>query len=218
MSPRFRFKLDDAPPVALKPVLLKSGKAPGLYWAKLSYIAKLRGFARPCKLGLPDRPPLPGGRWDGLQRRGWSKRHTFMETILNLLWLGVTLATLWLWRYRWGVSRRKRGESARLEIVALVCVLALLFPVISLTDDLHPEIVAVDSVSGKRNACLMAAVSHHARDAVVTASGTLFVLALLSPTFVIPNLTGTRFVLPTRNFNPTFFVTTRFGRSPPSIQ
>jgi len=79
-----------------------------------------------------------------------------METILNLVWLGVTLAVLWLWRFRWRVSRQNRRHSPRLEAVAVICFIALVFPVISLTDDLHPEIEAVDAVGGKRNSCLHA--------------------------------------------------------------
>ena len=50
----------------------------------------------------------------------------------------------------------------------MVCVLALLFPVISLTDDLHPETVAVDAASGKRNACLIAASAPHLRATTVS--------------------------------------------------
>src|SRR5579883_2392284 len=80
-----------------------------------------------------------------------------METVLNLIWLAVTIAALWLWHFRWAVSKRESGRSLRLEAVAMVCVLALLFPVISLTDDLHPEIVPADTVSSKRNHCLLAA-------------------------------------------------------------
>jgi hypothetical protein len=79
-----------------------------------------------------------------------------METILNFIWLVLTIAAVWLWRFRWSVSREGRAHTLRMEAVAMVCVLALLFPVISLTDDLHPETVAVDAASGKRNACLVA--------------------------------------------------------------
>jgi hypothetical protein len=85
-----------------------------------------------------------------------------METILNLLWLGITLVAIWLWRFRWVTSRRNQRRDARLEAIAMVCILALLFPVISLTDDLHPEVVPVDSISSKRNQCLLVAGSAHA--------------------------------------------------------
>jgi hypothetical protein len=139
-----------------------------------------------------------------------------METTLNLAWLGVTVALVWLWRFRWAVSRRDPRSSPNLEVVALVCVLALLFPVISLTDDLHPEIVAVDSVSGKRNARLIAAASVPRRD--VTAHwGTQLISALLSRAVPGASLASTRFEMPLRLLASTFTANTRFGRSPPSL-
>ena len=83
------------------------------------------------------------------------------ETILNLIWLVITLAGVWLWRFRWHASRRDKRGRVTMELVAVVCVLALLFPVISLTDDLHPEIMVADaawetessSPYWKQNAC-----------------------------------------------------------------
>jgi len=84
-----------------------------------------------------------------------------METTLNLIWLVVTVAAVWLWRFRWSVSRENRRHSTRIEVVAIICVLALLFPVISLTDDLHPEIVPADTASSKRNHCLLIASHSH---------------------------------------------------------
>lgn len=84
-----------------------------------------------------------------------------METILNLLWLAITLVAVWLWRFRWAASRRNPRHNFGLEALAMVCILALLFPVISLTDDLHPEVVPVDTVSSKRNLCLLLAGNAH---------------------------------------------------------
>jgi len=80
-----------------------------------------------------------------------------METLLNLLWLIVALGLIGLWRFRWCSSRQNRGSGVLPEIVAIGCAISLLLPVISLTDDLHPEIVAVDTVSGKRNSGLLMA-------------------------------------------------------------
>lgn len=90
-----------------------------------------------------------------------------METFLNLVWLAVTLAAICAWRFRWAGSRENPRYSARMEAVAMVCVLALLFPVISLTDDLHPETAVVDAASGKRNACLIAASAPDVRVSTV---------------------------------------------------
>ena len=56
-----------------------------------------------------------------------------MELILNLFWLLLTIPALWLWRKR-GL-RREHGNSFLL-LLSLACLLALLFPVISASDDL----------------------------------------------------------------------------------
>lgn len=73
-----------------------------------------------------------------------------MELALNLFWLVLAVASVALW-YR---SRRRspshRHPSLR-SFLSLGCVLALLFPVISLTDDLHGEQIALeDSKSPQR--------------------------------------------------------------------
>ena len=73
-----------------------------------------------------------------------------METVLNLIWLVLALAMFCLWRYCWRASQRDVTHKWTAAI-ALGCALALLFPVISLTDDLHPETVAIDGSTGKRN-------------------------------------------------------------------
>ncbi len=88
-----------------------------------------------------------------------------METVLNLIWLVVALTGVWLWRFRWARSRQNSHRWVPTECIAMVCVLALLFPVISLSDDLHPEILAVDSSSGKRSSAHLLAGSPHPHDA-----------------------------------------------------
>jgi len=56
-----------------------------------------------------------------------------MELLLNLVWLMLAVPAIWLWR-RKPVSRK----SPRLYcVLSLGCILIMLFPVISLTDDLH---------------------------------------------------------------------------------
>ena len=81
-----------------------------------------------------------------------------METVLNLIWLVLALAMFCLWRYCWRASQRDIAQKWT-AAVALGCALALLFPVISLTDDLHPETVAIDGSSGKRNGRQMLAAA-----------------------------------------------------------
>ncbi|MGA3196508.1 MAG: hypothetical protein ABSD39_16035 [Terriglobales bacterium] len=58
-----------------------------------------------------------------------------MELFLNLCWLALLLPAYTLWRQRASSNRSARTSS--LFICTLVCVLVLLFPVISASDDLH---------------------------------------------------------------------------------
>jgi len=55
-----------------------------------------------------------------------------MELLLNLAWVLLALPAYWLWR-----SAGSRGVSALQGLLVLGCVLVLLFPVISASDDLH---------------------------------------------------------------------------------
>jgi hypothetical protein len=56
-----------------------------------------------------------------------------VELTLNLLWAGVGATLLLLW-HRFGRTDKQRTVIA---VVALACVICLLFPVISMTDDLN---------------------------------------------------------------------------------
>lgn len=60
-----------------------------------------------------------------------------MELLLNLFWLTLALPALWLWRREPVLAQgRRRFDRAR-SCLLLSCVLMLLFPVVSATDDLH---------------------------------------------------------------------------------
>src|SRR5271169_4014311 len=59
-----------------------------------------------------------------------------MELLLNLAWMLLALPAYWLWRRGAGVRAARRVSSLQC-LLALGCVLVLLFPVISASDDLH---------------------------------------------------------------------------------
>ena len=59
-----------------------------------------------------------------------------MELLLNLAWVLLGLPGYWLWR-RGAKARREQRVTAPQFLLALACVLVLLFPVISASDDLH---------------------------------------------------------------------------------
>jgi hypothetical protein len=60
-----------------------------------------------------------------------------MELLLNLLWLTLAIPAFWVWR-RIPVGARETSAPRRLHaFLILSCLLVLLFPVISASDDLH---------------------------------------------------------------------------------
>jgi hypothetical protein len=98
----------------------------------------------------------------------------------------------------------------------MVCFLALLFPVISLTDDLHPEIVAVDAASGKRNACLIAACAPQ-MGATTLSTGTHLAVGIISRPFGAVNFVRSEFI-PLAKLRSAGPITSGSpGRSPPFL-
>jgi len=60
-----------------------------------------------------------------------------MELLLNLFWLTLVLPALWLWRHEPEFAQGRRRFDRVRSCLLLSCVLTLLFPVVSATDDLH---------------------------------------------------------------------------------
>jgi hypothetical protein len=86
-----------------------------------------------------------------------------MELLLNLVWLLLALPAFWLWR---GSKTAKGGPrfTALQCVLALGCMLFILFPVVSATDDLRAmRNETEESPASKRT-------SHHASHDKVSAS------------------------------------------------
>jgi len=100
-----------------------------------------------------------------------------MELLLNLAWLLLALPAYWLWRDSRTTASRFRPSHS---LLALGCMLIVLFPVVSATDDLsamRPEME--ESSNSKRAICeshsdRTAAGKCHAQPAV-TAKANLFI-------------------------------------------
>ena len=71
-----------------------------------------------------------------------------MELLLNLLWLLLAFPAWWLWR-----GRRAAGHFTSVQcLLALGCLLVILFPVVSATDDLRAMRAEMEeSPAGKRS-------------------------------------------------------------------
>jgi hypothetical protein len=91
-----------------------------------------------------------------------------MEVLLNILWLALCNLAVWYWLLRWQRDRQRR--SMAVQFSTLACILVLLFPVISASDDLYAiqvpfEITGAQkssraSLSGKSS---FPQLNHHAR-------------------------------------------------------
>jgi hypothetical protein len=70
-----------------------------------------------------------------------------MELLLNTAWLLVAIGTFLFWQVEAEGSARRPKHNSRSHFLALIVGLVLLFPVISLTDDLHAEQAAMEDSS-----------------------------------------------------------------------
>jgi hypothetical protein len=122
-----------------------------------------------------------------------------MELLLNLFWLLIAASALYAW------SRRRDAGAARSHLIALICLLALLFPVISATDDLHAMRPEIEDAASNRRAFRAGTVDkaaspgafHHppALPAVVTAIFPLGVVARVTgPLRLVGHSCGFRFI------------------------
>lgn len=98
-----------------------------------------------------------------------------MELFLNLCWLALLLPAYLLWQQR--VSSADCSRRSLLVIGALACALMLLFPVISVSDDLHATSQAIEESKrsfrqGAPRACSAHCIAH-VSPAIAPASASL---------------------------------------------
>jgi len=138
-----------------------------------------------------------------------------LEALLNLAWLLLSVAGIWIWLRRWGP--RYAGDKARQSQgwIALVVLIFLLFPVISMTDDLHPgPAYAEDSSASKRRAPALHQTAAHRVHSNAQSAG---VAALPpNPDFAIALFFSANFVVE-RSVASSASPFTAPGRSPPAI-
>jgi hypothetical protein len=108
-----------------------------------------------------------------------------MELFLNLVWLGVSLVITLVAIARAG---RETAWAQRCVIgVAALCLLVLLFPVISMSDDLQQvSFMAEENIPGRNLPHLHAAPAAHLQFAI-----TLAILLIFEAALVARGLAGT---------------------------
>lgn len=135
-----------------------------------------------------------------------------MELLLNLLWIAIALAAYWALARRRGALKQLTDIPYWKAMLALACVLVLLFPVISASDDLHPSQAVLEDATKRIQQAL-------APSQQVPSGPFLDMLpALLAITLMLA-LAGSRFKPPVA-CEPNVIRrehTPRDGRSPPSL-
>jgi hypothetical protein len=86
-----------------------------------------------------------------------------MELLLNIVWAVMACVSFVCWRLCW---RRQKLPSAAtrprfMEFTALACALILLFFPISLSDDLHADVMVYDACSSTRRYFFALLAFHH---------------------------------------------------------
>jgi hypothetical protein len=115
-----------------------------------------------------------------------------MELLLNLAWVGLALAGFALL----AVNRSRASESARApsnrqKIIAMTCTVVILFFVISMTDDLHEQQMAVEESRSSRITTEGASPSRASAHPIVVPAFLLF----FSPTRISFDLSAVRKLL-----------------------
>jgi hypothetical protein len=139
-----------------------------------------------------------------------------MESFLNILWVAIAAVAFGFWRTRWLHDRSERRRDPLREWTAFACALVLLFFVVSLTDDLHSELVIFDECSAGRRHSLALVRSHdgppHPTFALSSGVAMQQYVALLDP----PRYFGR--LIAGKEFSPSFVdLRIRTGRSPPTV-
>ncbi len=73
-----------------------------------------------------------------------------MELLLNIVWMLIAVGLIGIWRTRWIHQRRDFSRRSLQEWSAVSLALVLLFFAVSMTDDMHAEIVALEECSATR--------------------------------------------------------------------
>jgi hypothetical protein len=73
-----------------------------------------------------------------------------MESFLNILWLLIAVAAFGVWQLCLVRQKRQEGREPLKEWTAVACMLVFLFFAVSLTDDLHSDLIVLDECSAGR--------------------------------------------------------------------
>jgi hypothetical protein len=139
-----------------------------------------------------------------------------MESFLNLLWVAIATAAFCFWRTRWLHENREHRRRPLQEWTAFSCALVLLFFAVSLTDDLHSELMIFDECSTSRRHSLSLTRSHDMPQHRTVAKYSNPATLLQSPSFD-PLQDFDRLVLAEEIPPSSLELSVHPGRAPPSL-
>jgi hypothetical protein len=154
-----------------------------------------------------------GGASAALPASVSANKHPYssMELFLNLLWLLLAVPAMWVWRKATCRQAHSTGQSRQCVLI-LACLLMMLFPVISASDDLQamrPEVEESATRDGLRSS------SHGKLSALLGICGNYALSA--AGVFVSPERSVRGQVVPLAVLLPgAELVPTRAGRGPPT--
>ena len=138
-----------------------------------------------------------------------------LELFLNLLWLLIAVLAFGVWKAHLSGGGRAPGGQTRRSWIALGCALVLLFFVISMTDDLHSEVMLVeDATSSRRHVCSQQACPHHVTSAKLSHDAAP---PAASQSLVAPRLSFSELVTPAHSPAILSRAYALPGRAPPSF-
>jgi hypothetical protein len=108
---------------------------------------------------------------------------TAAENLSNLTWLIFAFASVVLWRRK---LLPGLGSRAHRSLLALICLVVFMFPVISISDDLHPDLIIAAEGDGKSKRLLKSA--DHASSQVAARAHGAALSGCALPVLVIPQL------------------------------
>jgi hypothetical protein len=133
-----------------------------------------------------------------------------VELLLNLIWVVIALSALTVFGARWSGHTCEDGASHLTAWIALLTVIIVLFPVISVSDDFHP-VVASSEDPARRSLHLSASI-HQAKAAPsVVSLAAILLLLTLTASIALP----TWFTRATPGVIPACARAPQEGRSPP---
>jgi len=83
-----------------------------------------------------------------------------MELFLNIVWVLIAAGILGTWRTRWVHQRQRMSRNSLQEWTAVSVALVLLFFAVSMTDDLHAQVILSEEWSTNRRNVSCSAGEH----------------------------------------------------------